>query len=314
MHWKVKAVVQNAVSRLPPTLSSTTYFWVQRRLGSLRVADPFSRLDAGLETWKRIAEAGRDPVGKVFLEVGTGWMLNVPTAFWLMGAHSTITIDVNRYLKPVLVRESLGQMSERRTEVEALFGSHMDARRFSALMDFHDHEPFTLEGYLDLCKITYVAPGNAAATALDDHTIDFHTSNNVFEHVRPDVLAAILDEGSRIVRDGGLLVHRIDYSDHFSHSDDSISPINFLQYTDRDWDRYADNQFMYMNRLRHDDMLALFSEAKLRVIESHPIVDEQCRELLGSGVIAPAERFRGRPLDTLATVGAWIVSVPEADP
>ena len=50
----------------------------------------------------------------------------------------------------------------------------------------------------------------------------------------------------------------VDYSDHFSHSDQTISSINFLRYSDDEWQRYAGNRYMYMNRLRHDDVLALF--------------------------------------------------------
>jgi hypothetical protein len=63
------------------------------------------------------------------------------------------------------------------------------------------------------------------------------------------------------VRAGGLFVHFIDHSDHFSHSDATISPINFLKHCESDWQGYAGNRYMYMNRLRHDDMIELIRES-----------------------------------------------------
>ena len=93
MHWKTKARIQKAVSLLPHDVSYSTYYWIQRHLGRLRSINPVDLLQAGVETWTRIREAGSDPVGKVFLEVGTGRAPIVPMAYWLMGAEGSITID-----------------------------------------------------------------------------------------------------------------------------------------------------------------------------------------------------------------------------
>ena len=84
------------------------YFWIQRLVGGLRVSDPTSRLQAGIDTWRRIQEQGVDPAGKVFFEVGTGTTPIVPLAYWLMGAKGTITIDLHPYMKSTLAREELG--------------------------------------------------------------------------------------------------------------------------------------------------------------------------------------------------------------
>ena len=52
-----------------------------------------------------------------------------------------------------------------------------------------------------------------------------------------------------------------------------IYPINFLQYSDAKWDRYADNRYMYMNRLRHDDFLALFHSSGHKILATEPAID-----------------------------------------
>ncbi|MFM6054304.1 MAG: hypothetical protein ACKPA7_22215 [Sphaerospermopsis kisseleviana] len=53
-----------------------------------------SRLQAGIETCKRIENVGQSPVGATFLEVGTGRRINTPLAFWLLIAERIITVDL----------------------------------------------------------------------------------------------------------------------------------------------------------------------------------------------------------------------------
>src|SRR5688572_4431449 len=129
MHWKIKAAIQKAISRLPESLSYATYYRTQRLCGGLKKTDPVDRLVAGVQTWERITEQGVDPVDKVFFEVGTGTTPIVPLAFWLMGARRTITVDVNPYLREELVRESLEYIDVNRRDVTALFGAHLQQKR-----------------------------------------------------------------------------------------------------------------------------------------------------------------------------------------
>ena len=112
-------------------------------------------------------------------------------------------------------------------------------------------------------------------------------------------------EGKRLLRPGGLAIHHIDYSDHFAHSDPRLSPIHFLQYSEKQWARYAGNRYMYMNRLRHDDMLRLFEEA------GHRIVNEDLQRNLGvTGALPLDARFRTKPAEVLAITSAWLITQP----
>jgi hypothetical protein len=317
MRWKVKAAIQNTIAGLPPAVSYPVYYRMQRLVGGLRKMDPVESLAAGVETWRRIIDQGHDPVGSVFFEVGTGNAPLVPLSYWLMGAERTMTVDINPYLKGELVQEALGYMSAHEMEISGLFGALLQRERMDELMRFCTASAFSLERFLSLCSIDYHEPADAAKTGLSPHSIDFHTSCNVFEHIPPDVLRGILVEGCRIVRDRGLFVHMVDYSDHFSHSDESISPINFLQYSDDEWERYAGNRYMYMNRLRHDDVLSLFESAGHRIVATMPIVDERCRRVLeenaGEGAddergLVLDERFGAKSREILSIRGSWIVS------
>ncbi|HUA82021.1 MAG TPA: hypothetical protein VL997_16710 [Dyella sp.] len=307
MHWKAKATLQNAVSRLPSESSYATYYWLQRHFGGLRRINPVARLRAGIETWRQIEKLGRDPLDKTFFEVGTGRVPMTPVAYWLMGAKRVVTIDLNPYLKEELTRECLQYIASHVEEMQVLFGPRLNRNRFEALLDLQRQDEFDLQKALDLFHITYIAPGDATRTGLDAGVIDFHTSFNVFEHIPRHVLLAILAEGNRIISDTGLFVHRVDYSDHFSHSDMRISPINFLQYSDTEWDRYAGNRYMYMNRLRHDDFLALFESSSHTILAVKPTVDELSLKLLRDGRLTVDARFGDKTDEVLATTESWIV-------
>jgi len=308
MHWKVKASIQNAVCLLPPSLSYDLYYWMQRRFGDLRSTSPVSRLDAGIHIWQELRSLGIDPRGKTFFEVGTGRAPAAPLAFWLMGAGRIVTVDLNPYLKAEIVREHLAYLSDNEAEIRTIFGTLLCGERFDELLDFVRRRPFRIEDFLDLCRIDYIAPGDAAKTPLSDGSVDFHMSYTTLEHIPANVIRAILKEGNRIVKADGLFVHCIDYSDHFWHSDESLSPIHFLQYSDPEWERYAGNRYMYMNRLRHDDFLELFRSAGHRLIKVDPEVDPRCREMIASRSFKVDRRFAGKTDDILATVNSLIVS------
>jgi len=243
VNWRVKSLVCNAVSLLPSPVSYAAHYWLQRHFGSLRRIDPIEDLRAGVETWKRIRSQGHDPSGKVFLEIGTGWVPLVPLSCWLMGAGKTITIDSNPYVKAELIRESLRCIHENSPDIVRLFGDFLVRSRLDDLLAFTREGGFRLRGFLDLCRIDYVAPGDAAVTGLPAESVDYHTSYTVLEHIEPGTLTRILEEGNRIVNAEGLFVHRIDYADHLAYCDRRISPINFLRFSDEVWNRLAGNRY-----------------------------------------------------------------------
>lgn len=208
MYWKLKAKIQNTVSLLPSSASYATYYWIQRHFGGLKKISPVSALTAGVEIWGRIKKLGSDPTGKVFLEIGTGRVPIIPVAYWLMGAKSIITIDLNPYMKADLLMGCLQYVIDSTEEIEKLFGSLLDSERLNDLLHFYKGTRFSMSSFLDFFRIKYIAPGNAAKTELNEQSVDFHTSYNVLEHIPPKVLKGIFEEGNRIISNNGLFIHR----------------------------------------------------------------------------------------------------------
>ena len=310
MNWKTKALVQNVVARLPSRLSYKAYYWLQRRYGALRSVHPVSTLQAAVEIRESLERLGRTIKGKCCLEVGTGRRLNLPLVLWLFGADKTLTIDLNRYLKTELIAEDLAYIRSHDAEVRDLLDcDSFHHERFQQLLDFDVHAA-GVEGLFKLCSFEYLAPGDASAVPLANNSIDLHVSVNVFEHISPAGLAAISKEAARVVKDDGLLVHRVDHSDHFSHTDKSLSPINFLRYGSLAWSILAGNRYMYMNRLQVDDFDHLFRESYGEVVSIVRNVDDDLLSDLNAGWIPLHAEFRDKPLSDLACTSSLFVVKP----
>ncbi|GAB4312120.1 MAG: hypothetical protein Kow0091_18690 [Geminocystis sp.] len=307
MKWQYKAKIQNFVNLCPSSVSYDIYYWLQRKFGSLRdnKLSPISRLQAGLEFCQRIEQLGYSPIGKTFMEIGTGRRINTPLAFWLLGAEKIITVDLNPYLKEELVKADMVFIQKNTSIIQNLFDNKMLVDRFNSLLDFIK-DKYTLEQLLNFINVEYIAPGDARNLDLAPHSIDYHTSYTVLEHIPAEVITAIINEGNRLVKPEGLFIHKIDYSDHFSHSDKSISAINFLQFSDDQWDKIAGNRYMYMNRLRHDDFLSLLSNVGHRVLLEEPSIDQNLLKHLSDMKLD--FKFVSKPKHIINTTGAWIIS------
>jgi SAM-dependent methyltransferase len=301
VRWQLKARLQNAIAALP-FASNSVYYAIQRTVGGLSKGrnNPVDRFTAAIRMVDWIEAAGRDVSGKRFVEVGTGHMVNVPIALWLLGAGETLTVDLHRYLSPALVAESNEYIRLHRREILGLFGARAERelfrRRFDQLLSF----PGSLRQLLEMMSVRYVSPGDAAALPVPDGSVDFHVSNTVLEHIPAPEISRILREARRVLVPDGLLVHNIDPSDHFSHDDGSIPAVNFLQFTEGEWDKWAGNQFMYQNRLRSPEYVDLFERAGVHILRSETEVDERSLAAFNDGFV-PDDRFAAMTDVQLAT-------------
>jgi SAM-dependent methyltransferase len=306
VNWRHKAAIQRTLARLPAPIGDRVYYALQRTVGGLRHVDPEDRFRAAVEIAERL-EAHSCPLqDATVLEVGTGWRLNVPLALWLLGAQRVITVDLQHYLRLALVRKDLAALRAAPERFRSLFGQYAASDRFSRRLD----QLLAFRGagadLLRLTGIEYLAPADAARLPLPDHSIDVHVSFTVLEHIPPDTLVAILQEGRRVLRPHGLLVHCIDFSDHSAHSDPSISLVNFLRYDDATWARLAGNRYAFHNRLRADEFAALVEASGVTPIALDSVVDAPSVAALEAG-LPLAARFRGKPPAVNGAKEAWLV-------
>ena len=316
MKWRTKARVQNLIAALPGPLAQFFYYRMQRSFGGLRAPTPVKRIEAGF-TLARALRPYRSLTGASVMEVGTGRSLGLPLVCWLLGAERVITVDVTVYLRPEILRSDLAYCKAHKAWLRDLLAQHEGGSgaantRLDELLELELQVPARqlLDEVLQRCCITYLAPCDASAPDLQAGSLDVQLSRAVLEHIPPDELRRLLEGATRLLKPDGHCAHWIDLSDHFQHGDDSISRINFLRFTDAGWERLAGNRFMYMNRLRASQYLALFADSGLEVLNVQGVVDEEGRALVESGELPLAAKFRQLSASDLATTSQLVVASP----
>lgn len=308
LNWQLKSAIQRLCAALPAG-QEAAYYWLQRQFGALRhPADPTQMWEATVEIVTELRGIGFEIRGARVLEVGTGRRIDMPLGLYLCGAGPIVTVDLHPYLKAELLMQSVAALRRDRDRIRQIFlpavpASELDPK-LDRLAQIRDAAELMREARID-----YRAPADAAQTGLPAASIDLQISYTVFEHIPRPVLAAILNEGSRVLSPDGVACHHIDPSDHFSHDDKSISAINFLRFNDIEWAHRADNQFAYHNRMRVTDFEALYRECHQEILAWDNHIDSRSLQALNAAFpLAP--HFQMIPAEILATTIVRAISRP----
>ena len=306
MNWKAKAWLQRVIAALPNDASLAMYYWLQRSIGGLRTAAPLADVRYGVELVRHLKESGKQAAAARFLEVGTGRRVNLPLTWWLCGAGPITTVDLYPYLKLELILEDLATLQKQADQLRQMLGADLDESRLQRLLDTR-LDGLTLAQCLAHFDIRYLSGVDASALPIASGEIDVHASNNVLEHIPGEVIPSILNEGCRVLSSAGRFVHRVNFSDHFARGNSGISSVNFLTFNQRDWDRIAGNRFMYMNRLRVDDMDRIFEAGGVELLGREVYVCQEAAALLRSAQLRVDREFEEKSVDVLSTHAAWYV-------
>lgn len=312
MNWRFKANIQRAIAALPPAVADPVYGWLIARFGLTRDPDPIVQIVVAKELLALWERAGGSPAGARFLEIGTGWRISIPLALWLRGARSVTCVDIKSLLDERTVRSDLAYVREHPDAVVRALDGRVDDDRLRELIEFADRA-WRLDDLFRLCAFDYHAPCDAAHLSFDTGSFDCQISYATLEHIPPEWLRAVHVEARRVLRGGGVGLHRIDLSDHFYRTDRSISPLNFLQFDQRTWAAIGGNRYVYTNRLRIDDYLRLFEECGFRVVACERYSNPRGLEQLRDPSFRVDESFRGKSEADLAVTSAWaLVQKPRA--
>ena len=265
MNWRVKGIVQKALSLLPGGK------WIndrlQRTVGELRHFD--AAVDSKVvDDWLVLAghlrKLDRPPLGLVFMELGSGWFPTLPFCFYLAGARACHSFDLNRHLSG---HETLRMARRLRVHLKAV--AEASSRSVAEVeAAYAKLEPALERGDPDeLMRVAgfhYHAPVDASATGLPSESVDITFSNSVLEHVPKVALQAIFHEQTRILRPSGLSVHSVNCGDHYAYFDRKRNPIEYLTYSERQW-KWWNNDLLYQNRLRPSDFLDIATKAQLEL-------------------------------------------------
>jgi SAM-dependent methyltransferase len=275
MHWKLKAHTLALLSRAPA--GKALYHRLQRCLGT-NPPQVQQNIARAAEIVDLIREAGHDPHRGVYMEIGTGWRPFVPFILHLIGAQRIITFDINPWLTKAYAFETCKVLQEHLLAISHRL--HVDPQLLQHRYRVATGKGKDLLSLLNGFGVDYRYPGDAQATGLPDNSIDYVCSSNVLEHIPPTVLARIHRESLRVLRTGGLSVHRFNPQDHYCGVDCSITGANFLRYSQRAWRWYGGTGLAYHNRLRCCQHAALFMETGFDIQISRVRMDQRALDAM----------------------------------
>jgi SAM-dependent methyltransferase len=227
------------------------------------------------------------------MEFGAGRDLINNLCLWCLGVDRQLCVDLNDILQPELVNSAIQSLHE------------LAAPDFKRLPDAPDLPSASLVQELrDRFGIDFRAPFDARATGLPDGSLDFIYSTNTLEHVPPEEIMAILIECRRVLAPNGALSFKIDYADHYSYADKSISAYNFLRFSPGAW-RVFNPPLHYQSRLRHADYAALFMASGFEILSDETILPTQAEAQLLAQPLSTGNL--NRPWEELLPTSGWFV-------
>lgn len=286
MHWKVKAVVQTVFSHLPAG-ESLNYLCQKRIFRNLPLDEPtfLATVASARSHVRNLGCHGRIAIDQArFYEFGADKDLVIPLVSYCLGVNDQVLVDIRRLVRDELVVDTLRRLAG---DINREFLRSPQAALTTACLDQR----------LATLGISYRAPCDARSTGLAGASIDYITSTSTLEHIAETDIRLILRECRRILSPDGLLGLLVDYQDHYSYADNSISAFNFLTYQDDEWSRWSP-ALQFQNRLRHSDYLALYDEEGFEVIADEPSGADDVQIVRQLGV---ARRFKEHREDDLAT-------------
>lgn len=239
MDWRTKSRIIGAVENMP--FSANIYYLLQRYVTR--------SIPRGAESIESVIAYERRHLASFLEFTGNG----SPTMVFEFGAGWDLC--------SAIVRHSLGVGRQQMVDLNRLASTW----QINHVIEYLGGKPLKSLDDLETIGITYSAPFDARSTGFRENSVDLITSTNTLEHISPGDLETIFVECHRILAPGGIMSMLMDYSDHYSHADGSISPHNFLQFSDREWSAH-NHANHYQNRLRHKDYAEMFVNAGFRIL------------------------------------------------
>ncbi|MBL9213334.1 MAG: class I SAM-dependent methyltransferase [Opitutaceae bacterium] len=311
-NWKLKSAVHRTLSWLPHSHRWNALLQRHVTRGYFASAATFeAKLGCCRRHLSHLRRFGGRPAGGfAALELGTGSWPIVPIGLFLCGADRIWSYDLVPVLEPATLRHTLGQFAAaiHAGSLPRLLPELQPDRLAQLTAVIARAGPETPAEVLSHLNI-HVRIGDARHTDLPAGAVPLVFSTVVFEHIPRTVLAGLLTEFRRVLTPDGVMSHQIGLADQFASFDRSITPYNFLRYTERQW-RWLNSPMIPQTRLRLADHRALYRENGFDVVHEENVTGSAAD--LRSVPLAP--QFRTHAFDDLLALYSWLVGRPSAPP
>lgn len=272
INWKLKSKAFRIIDLL--SAQKVLYFFQKYVTRRSRVVNQ-SLSENWVRHMKAIEKYGSNGV---LFEFGAGKSL-IQNLYLSQYVAEQIVVDLNPMLDFTLVEASRSLLSAKMT-----LPANNPILKLSDLNDY---------------GIDYMAPFDASNTGFGESVFDVCVSTNTLEHIPKESLIKIFYELNRTLKDSGLVSLIVDYSDHYYHTDKSIGPLNFLNYTESEWEKF-NHSCHFQNRLRHYDYVEILKHCGFQVIEEHLVYMDDVDERLKSQFSHADERWSATSAHILA--------------
>jgi hypothetical protein len=240
-------------------------------------------------------------------ELGTGTWPIIPIGLYLCGAGRIITYDLHPVLEIDTLKSVLEQFEkyiESKKIYEILPSVQKDRveplKEAIRIKNWETPKDFLKQLNIDARK------GDARRTDVEDSSIDIVFSTVVLEHIDREIIRELYAEFGRIGKEDAIMSHYIGLEDQYCGFDSSITPFNFLRYSDKEWARY-NNPMIPLTRLRLTDHRSLVEESGFTLRHEESIFGDL--EELKS--VPLAKKFEGYPTQDLLARFSWLIATPE---
>lgn len=241
LDWRVKSLAFRVLNVMPSEL----LYFVQRNL-TKRGNTSAMFID---EHWLYHRRALEHAAARRVLEFGAGKTLAQNLFLSTLGIEQ-IVVDLNSMVHLSLINSAIRGLG-----------------RLGALPE--PREVASLDELAQIYQITYMAPVDVSRTDFPDASFDACISTSTLEHIPAKDIPAIFQELKRIVRPGGIISARTDYSDHYAHTDHNISEVSHLRFSDLRWWLHNPSNH-YQNRLRHGHFRKMAADVGFELVNDDP--------------------------------------------
>jgi hypothetical protein len=198
--------------------------------------------------------------GDSLLELGTGWLHWYGTFVRLFNDVKIYAYDVWDNRQFSTLREYYKQLATRLGEKELAHNNTKDLLdKIKGINSFDE--------FYDVLGMEYIVEENGSLNIFPNNKFNALLSCAVFEHIPKNNLPQYFSNMYKILKPGGYSIQIIDIGDHYTYLDKrGTHRKQYLQYSNKWWTFYYNNQLSYVNRLQASDWLELFDKAGFELI------------------------------------------------
>lgn len=255
MKIHLKSGLFKTLDLVPSAIGYFIYHKLQQLIPSNKLE---YKIPANIKTFKKleklIMKVNGSLENKNILEIGSGWVPIMPFFLKYLGkCNKIISYDLNEHYQKSTINELI---------------QHFNLNYATSIVPYHK-DKYNLPEWL-----TYRPKENVIHTTLPGN-IDLIFSRFVLEHVPPEQIYLMHKKFKEIYDENTLIIHMISPSDHRAYSNSSLSLLDFLQYSQEEWDRLQ-TKFDYHNRLRLPQYMEIFKKLDFEILhlEYTTIIDD----------------------------------------